>query len=71
MLFRSLLQQALSKVAQLPATEQDALAAIVMKEIESEQRWTTSFHASQDILARLSGEALAEHQSGKTKPFPQ
>ena len=64
-----LLEKALSEVAKLPASEQDAMAAIVLDELASEQRWTASFAKSQDVLARLAGEALFEHDSGRTKPL--
>ena len=63
------LEEALGHLAKLPAPEQDAVATIVMEEIASEQRWSESFAKSQDALAALAGEALAEHASGKTRPF--
>lgn len=64
-----LLDKAVSEAAKLPEPEQDALAAILLAEIESERRWSDSFAKSQDALADLAAEALAEHAAGKTKPF--
>ena len=64
-----LLEKALNEVAKLPAAEQDALAAILLDELASEQRWSESFAKSQDVLAKLAEEALTEHVAGKTKPF--
>lgn len=64
-----LLDKAVSEAAKLPEPEQDALAAILLTEIESERRWSDSFAKSQDALAELAAEALAEHAAGKTKPF--
>lgn len=64
-----LLEEALEKVAKLPPSEQDALAAIVLQELESEQRWAASFAKSQDTLAKLAEEAIAEFDAGKTKPL--
>lgn len=64
-----LLEKAISKASKLPEKEQDALAVIVLAEIESEERWTETFAKSQDLLAELAGEARAEHAAGKTKPF--
>ena len=64
-----LLEKALSQVAKLPASEQDAMAAIVLEELASEKRWAASFAKSQDLLAKLAGDALAEHASGRTKPL--
>jgi len=64
-----LLEKALSEVARLPAAEQDALAAILLEELASEQRWSDSFAKSQDLLAKLAEKALAEHAAGRTKPL--
>ena len=64
-----LLEKALSQVAKLPASEQDAMAAIVLEELASEQRWAQSFSKSQDLLAKLADKALAEHAAGGTKPL--
>jgi hypothetical protein len=64
-----LLEKVLAEAGKLPASEQDALAAIILEEIASEQRWSGSFAKSQDTLARLADEALAEHAAGRTKPL--
>ena len=64
-----LLDKALSEIAKLPASEQDAVAALVPEELASEERWSASFAESQDLLARLAEEALAEHAAGLTKPL--
>lgn len=63
------LEAALAEVAKLPPDEQDALAAILLDEIKSEQRWSESFSRSQDILKALAEDALAEFNAGKTKPL--
>ena len=54
-----LLEKALDQVAKLPAAEQDAVAAILLEELASEQRWAESLAGSQDQLAELAQEALA------------
>lgn len=64
-----LLEKAISEVAKLPASEQDAVAALVLEELASERRWSSSFAKSQDILVNLAEEALAEYAAGKTKPL--
>ena len=65
----TLLEKALSEVSKLPPEEQDAVAAILLQEIASEQRWTKSFADSQDALAKMAEEALAEYRAGRTKPL--
>lgn len=64
-----LLEKALERVAKLPAAEQDAVAAIVLEELASEQRWADSFARSQGDLAKLAEQALAEYDAGRTKPL--
>ena len=64
-----LLEKAFSEVAKLPASEQDAVAALVIEELASEKRWSSSFANSQDLLAKLAEEALVEYASGQTKPL--
>ena len=64
-----LLDKAITEVAKLPASEQDAVAALVLEELASEKRWSLSFAKSQDQLAKLAEEALVEYASGQTKPL--
>ena len=67
-------QALLSAVAQaekLPPEEQDAIAAILIEEIASEQRWSQSFARSEHVLESLAAEALAEFKSGKTRPLDE
>ena len=62
-----LLEKAFAHASQLPDEEQDAVAALVLREIESERRWDEAFSRSQNRLGELADEALAEHRAGKTK----
>jgi hypothetical protein len=64
-----LLEMVFSQAAKLPDSEQDALAAILMEELASEQRWTESFAKSQDLLAELAEKAVADYAAGRTKPL--
>ena len=64
-----LLSKAFEKASKLPKEEQDALGALVIKEIESERRWDEAFRKSEDQLVHLADEALQELRSGKTKPL--
>lgn len=62
---------AVAQAEKLSAEEQDVLAAILVEEIASEQRWSQSFARSQHVLEALAGEALAEFKSGKTRPLDE
>ncbi|MFN0117530.1 MAG: hypothetical protein ACKVQC_04455 [Elusimicrobiota bacterium] len=62
-----LLEEAFAKASKLPVLEQNALARLVLAELESERRWEKSFSESEKVLERLAAEALSEHHRGKTK----
>lgn len=64
-----LLEKALKEATKLSASEQDALATILLEELASERRWMESFAKSQDLLDRLADEALTEDTAGRTKPL--
>jgi len=49
-----LLDRAIAKLQTLPDSEQNAIAAIILEEIEDERRWDEAFSRSPDILARLA-----------------
>jgi len=49
-----LLDQVIENI-QAFAADQDALAAILLKEIAAEQRWSRSFAKAQDLLEKLAG----------------
>ena len=60
---------AVAQAEKLPPAEQDVLAAILIEEIESEQRWSQSFARSEHMLEALAAEALAEFKAGKAEPL--
>jgi len=60
-----LLDQVIKEVSKLPVADQDALAAILLEEIAAEQRWSESFAKSQDLLDKLSAEALEKFAAGR------
>lgn len=64
-----LMEKALAEINKLPADEQESLAAWILEELASEKRWDEAFAASQDLLAQMADEALAEHRAGKTLPL--
>ena len=65
------LSSAMAEATKLPPAEQDVLAAILLEEIASEQRWSQSFAMSERVLESLASEALAEFRAGKTKPLDE
>ena len=63
-----LLKEAFDRVAALPEDEQDAIASMVLEEIEDEARWRASFAKSQDALAEFAKQARAEIARGDVLP---
>ena len=53
-----LLEKAIHEASKLSPAGQDALAAIVLEELASEERRAKSFESSQDAFAALTEEAL-------------
>ena len=66
-----LLAEAFEEASHLPAEEQERLAKWILAELRDEAKWDKSFASSQDTLARLAEQALAEHERGETRPFPE
>jgi hypothetical protein len=62
-----LLERAIASLKTLPDSEQDAIAATILEELEDERRWDEAFSRSPDILAKLAATALAEYHAGKTQ----
>jgi len=56
-----LLKQAIAKLQALPKQEQDAIAALILDELEDERRWDEAFSRSPDVLAKLAAIAKAEY----------
>ncbi len=69
----ALLEQAMRRVETLPKTEQDAIAALILDELDDERRWDEALAANQDQIAKLAQRALAEHRAGESRPllFPE
>ena len=63
-----LLERAISEIRKLPSDEQDAIAAVLMAELESERRWERAIDATAEQLSSLADGALDEDREGKTEP---
>jgi len=65
----SLLDKAISEASKLPESEQEAIGAWLLAEIESERRWDALFESPAGGLDDLAAEALREHERGQTVPL--
>jgi hypothetical protein len=61
------LDQVIARLKALPTDQQDAIANLILEELEDEQRWDESFARSPDLLAKLAAEAMTEYRAGKTQ----
>lgn len=61
-----LLQQAIARLKTLPNDKQDAIATLILEELEDDQRWDESFARSPNLLGKLAAEAMAEYRAGKS-----
>jgi len=57
----------LAAVQKLSSSEQDAIAAIIIDELEDEKLWDEAFAQSQESLSRLVEKARADVRAGKIK----
>ena len=65
----ALLKDVLARLEKLSPERQNELAAILIAEMEADERWDELFAKSQDELEAMAGEALDEHARGKTRPL--
>jgi hypothetical protein len=63
------LQRAVAEMAKLPETEQEAVGAWILAELESERRWDDLFARSADLLSEMAAEAIREDEAGLTEPL--
>jgi hypothetical protein len=64
-----LLEKAISEASKLPESEQEAIGAWLLAEMESERRWEELFGGSGSILERMADEAVDAHERGQTTPL--
>lgn len=60
-----LLEKAFNTAAKLPKSDQDAIAAMILEELASEERWAKTFMTSQEKLVILAKEALSQYRYGR------
>jgi hypothetical protein len=66
-----LLEKAFAEASKLPQEAQDMLAKMLLDDLAAEEKWDETFARSQDKLAQLADEALAEYQDGETKKLEE
>ena len=62
-----LLEQAIGEARKLPEAEQDAIAAVILEELDDERRWDEAFAASQDRLSELAAKVKRDLAAGRVR----
>ena len=62
-----LLEQAFAEARKLPAAEQDAIAALILEEIEDDRRWEEVVDRSPGKLAALAVRAEEQVRAGRCR----
>lgn len=65
-----LLERAIEEIQRLSTSEQDAIAAVILDELDDEKRWDEAFARSQDQLGRLAAKVRADIRAGKVRDAP-
>lgn len=64
-----LLDQAVAEVRKLPDAEQDAIATLILEEIEDDRRWDEALARSPGKLMALAARAAEQVRAGQTRPI--
>jgi hypothetical protein len=64
-----LLRKAFEEASKLPPGDQDALASVLLDELDGERRWDSTLEKTHEKLTGLADAAVAEHRAGKTQPL--
>ena len=60
-----LLDQAILEAQKLPESEQEAVGAWLLAELESDRRWDEMFSEPSAVIERMAREALDDHRAGR------
>ena len=62
-----LLEKVLTEVQKLPPEKQDAIAAVILEELEDAQLWDKAFSESENNLSQLAQKVRADIKAGRIK----
>jgi hypothetical protein len=60
-----LLEQAIAELHKLSASDQDAIASLILAEITDERRWETAFANSQAQLQKMADKVRDDIRAGR------
>ena len=62
-----LLEKVLTEVHKLPPEKQDAIAAVILEELEDAQLWDKAFSESENKLSQLAQKVRTDIKAGRIK----
>ena len=62
-----LLEKVLTEAQKLPPEKQDAIAAVILEELEDAQLWDKAFSESEDKLSQLAQKVRTDIKAGRIK----
>ncbi len=62
-----LLEKAFREISELPDSEQDTIASIILDELLDEKQWDISFAQSQDKLSKLAKKVREDIREGRIR----
>lgn len=62
-----LLEKVLTEVHKLPPEKQDAIASVILEELEDAHLWDKAFSESQDQLAQLAQKVRTDIKAGRIR----
>ncbi|HEY5046655.1 MAG TPA: hypothetical protein VII49_01370 [Rhizomicrobium sp.] len=65
----ALLQKAIEEMARLPERDQEALAGLILAELDADENWNARFAQTQHQLGELVRRACEEAQTEGTLPY--
>ncbi len=64
----STLERAISEVETLPEADQNAIADLILTELEDRKQWDQQFAATQEPLQRWAEKVRADIRAGRVRP---
>jgi len=62
-----LLEQAIAELSRLSDEKQDAIASLILAELEDEKQWEAAFQESEEQLKRVADKVRADIRAGRTR----
>ena len=62
-----LLEKAITRIYALPSNKQDAIASVILEELDDDLRWDAAFASSQDKLTTIAQKVRSDIRAGRVQ----